>query len=559
MATQYLIKSGDNLNSIAQANNTTVANLQSLNPQITNPNLIYAGQNLNLPTSSTISATSMTPAEPLKFVGQNPDITNYAGITGGITDSIINDYKNLNQQLTDKQNAQETAGTDITKLMQDLTGKTADTQLANEQAGVNTEIASLNKSAQQLADLNAQASSLNREAQAIPLQTQENNRNTGATDAGVAPQNAGALRLNALKALSIGQQADIAAAAATGSQLRLQAARDKAQQVIDLKYKPLEDALAIKEKQYELNKDVLMSIDKKRAEALNLAIDKEKNALADVKAKQKANADTASEYAKYAMEGGQSDIASQISALDTSSKTFSQDLSKLQSKIKNPSLTLDLAIKQAQLNKLQKETRLLGEPTQKEKKEAEDALKNAKASIPAMNDKIDAVDLLLNNGGGFATRVGTNILSRKPLGFFGGVGKALTGVGIPLLAEDLGASVSGTGQQFAGGVHRLVSGLTLQSLIDAKAQGATFGALSDSELNILANSASAINDWEIKKDGKGTGVWNIDEASFKKELENIQNLTRRALVLSQKSVMTPEEQSLLDATFTNTDPSNYYK
>lgn len=261
-------------------------------------NALATKQGTNPLVSNVISSTNMSPTAPVKIAPTNSDTTNYSGITTGITDSIINDYNSLNKQLTDKQTSQEGAATDILKLMGDLTNKTADTQAANEAAGVNTETANLNKYAQQLADLNAQASSLNREAQAIPLQTQENNRNTGATDAGIAPQNAGALRLNALKALSIGQQADIAAAAATGSQLRLQAAKDKAQQIIDLKYKPLEDALAIKEKQYELNKDVLMSIDKKRTEALGLAIDKEKTALADKKEKDNQIADIKIELAK---------------------------------------------------------------------------------------------------------------------------------------------------------------------------------------------------------------------------------------------------------------------
>lgn len=246
----------------------------------------------------TIPTSSMTPATPLQIPTPTQDTTNYGGITGGISDSIINEYKILNQQLTDRQNSQEKAGTDITKLMESLTNRTADTQQANEMAGVNAETENLNKYVSQLADLNAQASSLNREAQAIPLITQERNANTGATDAGIAPQNAGDLRKNAIKALSIGQLSDIAAAAATGSNMRLQAAKDKAQQIIDLKYKPIEDMLAIKEKQYELNKDVLMSIDKRRAEALGLAIDKEKTALADKKSQENQIADIKIDLAK---------------------------------------------------------------------------------------------------------------------------------------------------------------------------------------------------------------------------------------------------------------------
>jgi len=54
----YLIKSGDNLTRIAQQNGTTVQALLAANPQITNPNLIYAGQNLTIP--STTQQTTQT-------------------------------------------------------------------------------------------------------------------------------------------------------------------------------------------------------------------------------------------------------------------------------------------------------------------------------------------------------------------------------------------------------------------------------------------------------------------------------------------------------------------
>jgi LysM repeat protein len=47
--TTYKIQSGDTLSALAKRYGTTVQNLMALNPQITNANLIYAGQNLNIP------------------------------------------------------------------------------------------------------------------------------------------------------------------------------------------------------------------------------------------------------------------------------------------------------------------------------------------------------------------------------------------------------------------------------------------------------------------------------------------------------------------------------
>lgn len=45
----YIVKSGDVLSRIAAANRTTVAELQRLNPSITNPNNIAVGQRITLP------------------------------------------------------------------------------------------------------------------------------------------------------------------------------------------------------------------------------------------------------------------------------------------------------------------------------------------------------------------------------------------------------------------------------------------------------------------------------------------------------------------------------
>ncbi len=514
--------------------------------------------------SNVITSDLLKPTTAVQIAPPTPDSTPYGGITGGVTDSLVADYKSLNDQLKAGQATQAKAGQDIIDTQKLIQGKAADTANANEAAGVNAESANLTKYAQQLADLNAQASALNREAQAIPLLTQENNKNTGATDAGVAPQTAGALRINALKALSIGQQADIAAAAATGSQLRLQAAKDKAQQIIDLKYKPLEDALALKQKQYDLNKDTLAVLDKNRTEALGVSLQKEATQLADQKAAVKANADKSSEYAKYAIDGGQSDLASQISSLDPGSKTFTQDLKVLQAKIKNPNMALDLALKQAQIDKLRKETQLLGEPTAAEKKAAVEAIANAKASLPAMQDKIATIDALKTSAG-MGVRVGSNFLSRESpatdKGLLGLPGNIVAGIKDTVLGKGL-VETTGAGQQFAGGVHQLTQGLTLQNLIDAKANGATFGALSDAELNLLASSATKLSDWEIKdNEGKPTGVWNIDQNSFNKELDNIKMLTQRAITKASGDSLSTDEKSILDQAYSNLpiDPAAYFK
>ena len=218
---------------------------------------------------------------------QQFDTTSTDGVADSVASSIAGQFDNLNAQVTAGQQNLESSQTDITSLMNDLTGITADTQAAETASGVDTATANQNASLNQIASLNAQASSLNREAQAIPLQVQQQFANTGATDRGIAPITAGKLRENALRALSIGQQSDIAMANLTGSQVALQSAKDKAQKIIDLKYEPLKAELKIKQQQYDFIKDNLTTAEKKRGEALQIKLTKEAKELEGLRSNQK--------------------------------------------------------------------------------------------------------------------------------------------------------------------------------------------------------------------------------------------------------------------------------
>jgi hypothetical protein len=247
---------------------------------------------------STITSATMQPQTSMTVPTPPADTTNYSGITGGISDSIAKTYDSLAKSSDAGNKTQNDLGASITALMAEDSAKTADLATANETAGVNSANADIAKYTTQLGDLNASASALAREAQAIPIKVQQDNVGTGATDRGVAPQSTSQLRNNALKALSIGQQADIVSANLTGSQIRLASAKDKAQQIVDLKYKPIEDALAVRQKQYDLNKDSLDSIDKKATTALGVALKKEADDLATKKENEKNIANIQVEVAK---------------------------------------------------------------------------------------------------------------------------------------------------------------------------------------------------------------------------------------------------------------------
>jgi len=77
----YIIKSGDTLTSIATTNKTTVQQLMSLNPQITDPNKIYAGASLNLPTTTPAPTPAPTPT-PTPAVSPFPTYQTPSYLTG---------------------------------------------------------------------------------------------------------------------------------------------------------------------------------------------------------------------------------------------------------------------------------------------------------------------------------------------------------------------------------------------------------------------------------------------------------------------------------------------
>ncbi len=104
---------------------------------------------------------------------------------------------------------------------------------------------------------------------------------------------------------------------------------------------------------------------------------------------------------------------------------------------------------------------------------------------------------------------------------------AMSGVGTNgLLRYDPLTGLTGKQQNFLAGVNQIKDQLTLDSLTKAKQNGATFGALSDGERGILANSASKLGSWEVKdKAGNVTG-YNASPKDFTAELNKINNYAK---------------------------------
>jgi len=279
---------------------------------------------------------------------------------------------------------------------------------------------------------------------------------------------------------------------------------------------------------------------------------------------------TQEDFAQMALKNNQGGLAGKLMSLNPQSATYKQDFSKLVSGINDPMMKLDMQLRQAQLAKTQRETALIGQPTAAERKAEKAALQTTQGQNQVLSDKLVLIDSIKSSGG-MASRVGTNFLSRTPQGngLFGKIKAGVQSVAkVPLTLGigtfgDVSDSVSGKGQQFAGAVHRLTSQEFLDKLIGSKQQGATFGALTDREGDALRAAATQLNDWEIKnKEGLGTGVWNIDEASFNGELDRIKTLAQTSMQRSTGVTLSTEEQSLLSGAFgsssTAQSPALYY-
>jgi len=121
-----------------------------------------------------------------------------------------------------------------------------------------------------------------------------------------------------------------------------------------------------------------------------------------------------------------------------------------------------------------------------------------------------------------------------------------------LIGTNIGRSIfdfSAEKSNFIAGVEQLREQLTLDKLIQAKASGATFGALSDGERQTLAAAATKLGTYAVKdKNGNIIG-YNANESDFKAELNKINNFARLDYILKGGDPASVGVQALPDGTF----------
>lgn len=135
------------------------------------------------------------------------------------------------------------------------------------------------------------------------------------------------------------------------------------------------------------------------------------------------------------------------------------------------------------------------------------------ANISVLGDKVNILD---------------NILVSKNL-------NKITGTGIGATTEFYASSALGTTQDTILKVQQILSKETIDTLINLKARGGTLGALSDQERIMLQSAATSIGASAVTSltSGKVIG-YQMSEEAFIKEINNIKNITNRAITTMQE-------------------------
>lgn len=153
------------------------------------------------------------------------------------------------------------------------------------------------------------------------------------------------------------------------------------------------------------------------------------------------------------------------------------------------------------------------------------------AAIDSARDKIDSLDSLLDLPG-LSAAVGPNVLARNNY--------------------DFDEWINSNTANFVAEVNQLISQESLDSLIAAKARGATFGALSDNEMNILRSAATKLADLEVTSINPlnwGTVIgYDMTEKQFKEEISKFKESAKNVLAYAEmeKTDYTKNYRQFLD-------------
>lgn len=531
--------------------------------------------NAGVPQDQGITSTALADSPSLDF--GSPGEVPVADVTG-----LNSDLPTLGA--TGAENQAQGVNEQLQALNNQLLGESALTTQLEEDAGISELI-------QQQTDLSSRLTGLKNEALAIPLQLQQDVTGRGVTSGGLQPLQASALRKNAIQALSVSSLLE----ATRGN---LSTAYDLVDRAVAQKYDPIKEAITVKQKNLQLILDSpeFDRQDKERALQMQAKLDAEAKAVAKQEAETKSISDTALLVLKY---GGPQEVAERIMNTATSERKAylmaGKHLQDPQARADLETSRLTNELRKSQINQTQYETSLLKKyggltpsqyadtlkADQKAIDDAETQSEKDRLQGQALDGQVTLLGTILDSRA-IDSVVGPTALARGTTGFgaratTGVVGGAVVGAGIGSIVLGIGTVVGGVVGGIAGGLglgsqgakdhfsgdsdaligqtEQFISKKFLQSLIDVKAQGATFGALQKAEQDALTAAATFVGQRRIYK-GKGedrTVVgYDMSEEDFKRELSTIQTLTRTAYERAVGKSFTDDEDKVLNDFFDNT-------
>lgn len=545
---------------------------------------------------STITSASLAP-QPNVDLSQSfqpqPDLVTptLAGAANN-QNTFQNDYQkylDLQNQNQDNSLAKMIAG--ISSDIEGLQGRGAAQQQAEDKLGINQfnqTLAGLSSQrGSKLAELNQSIA----QQRAEQAQLEAGAGAKGLTTAMLGGQQAALAKVREAENQTRAAEIGLLDAQILGGQGQLKAAQDAANRAVDLMFQDREATVNTKLKQIELYTPLFNASEKKKADALTFALNKENDRIEAEKANLKQIQGLGIKLAEFGVDNAT--IQKVVSSKDFNSALLAagSKLADPRMKLELEKLRLDNALTQQRIATEEKQRSLLGGLTKAEQKAEAEALKNAQGSIPVLQNKVLLMDAIMGSKA-LDSVVGTTIFSRgagTAGGAFGrfaagagagaGVGAAagapFAGVGaIPgaivgglaggITAASQGAKDTFTGerQNLIASVEQLVSKEFLDSLIATKARGGTFGALTKPEQDALTQSATKIGTWRMREGGKDDGQiigYNASEKDFKKEINLMKELTAKALQASGGDLYSNDETALLDEVFSGTfDPASLY-
>ncbi len=494
-------------------------NTQSFVPTSAPTNVVPTNQ-----TATTITSDSLKTPEIVPLA--TPNTPDYASTIATTLADLTNAQSTEQAKVDATRNEAKTESSNIANLQSLLGGKGADTQKIYNEQGVT-------KAYNQIKDINAQATGLLNESKAIPIQVQNEYAGRG-TLAGQEVIASARLRDNALKALSLGQQAAIATA-------DYDKAKNYADMIVNAKYDQMEADIKAKLTNLESIKDFdLTPAEKKLAETTTQRLKYEEAQVAERKkneldiqnmvisaASQQAPSDLVEKAKKAATPSEAAIILGAWAGDYWSTKTKIADYYKKTSGgsgeggsssglVTTPGQSVAeswLAQYNSGAMSLEDIYTKIGSSKTAEATKNElsklIAAQGGKRVLPMDDAQVAGIDEQIKNINDLVGGSGYNykVISGLSQGGLLGVGGRLTGAKGDALAI----------------ARNLVSNQTLQSLADAKAKGVTFGALSEAELNAVANAASRVAS-KVLKDESGQIIgFSGSESGFKADLLTIKS------------------------------------